>query len=177
MAEEKNDLEFVEGKYLGKTLATKNAEGTTKKGKKWKKFRVQLQVGEKTWNFNCFDSAKNFGTLQEGLNYSVGYTNYEGKLPDGTEYTSKTAHVFTLANEKTEEAPKKEEKTEGTSLTKHDDNDNVRTEIVELIREAIKEGKSVSDEDIKVTIEDLCQDKTAEFRSGLFNLVKGDVRI
>ena len=88
MADEiKNETNVFVGRRLHKTGEDKNKN-------KWKMFKTFWGDPERPLTRNMFEKDTTKGIkateLVEGQEYSYGYTEYNGTLPDGNEYTSKT---------------------------------------------------------------------------------------
>lgn len=124
MSENKQELQYLEGYYMGREFVK---SGTKQDGTKWSLFKTKFKEkmeDQYLKQLSCFDSAKGFEDLSEGEYFLVGYTESEPKYNEKAkkEIKYKTAVWFKKKdeNEETEikterpaqpaEQPKQEEK-------------------------------------------------------------------
>lgn len=100
---EKGNLQYNEGTYINREFKKKgeNSYGT------YKVFKVTFEIDGIKQNFWAFDKTKGFDTLEEGEEFTIGYTEQESNG-----YTMKSAKFFGPPRDKDKREAKKEKKSE-----------------------------------------------------------------
>ena len=88
------DMKYKNATYLGRKLFK---EGE-KNGKKWKLFKVELEIGDTKRTMSMFGSVKGSDSLVEGEYYSFGYTE-EDWSKDGKSGTNRQINFIGEAKE------------------------------------------------------------------------------
>lgn len=144
------DIKNLTGKYMGKML---ESEGSAD-GRDFKKYKLTFQIDEKQLNFKAFtpwtkkDGSEKKGVkpneLEEGNFYKIGYTEYEGKTPEGKDYVSKTVVSLFDAEEPTEKQLNLNQATKKESVSS-----SIKIPEDEAMQEVIAFYKENSDPNIK----------------------------